>query len=140
MREDERVREPRASEARPVLVVEDHDDSRQMLCDFLGSVGIPCVTATDGNAALLALRTHRPGLILLDLMMPEMDGRRFRQEQLQLEDRELASIPIILLSARPDHETHASGLGAVAAIRKPIDLDRLLAAVRRYFPAAAAEF
>jgi DNA-binding response OmpR family regulator len=137
MLEDESRQQDGISEVRPVLVVEDHDDSRQMLCDFLGSVGIPCLTAADGNAALLALKAHRPRLILLDLMMPEMDGQRFRQEQLDLADRELASIPIILLSARPDHETHAKGLDAVATIRKPIDLDRLLAAVRNYFPAAA---
>jgi len=122
---------------RPVLVVEDHEDSRDLLCDLFAAVGIPCVTATNGNAALMALRTHRPRVILLDLMMPEMDGRQFRQEQQQLADRELASIPIILLSARPDHDDYASALGAVATIRKPINLDRLLTAVRKYFPAAA---
>lgn len=86
---------------------------------------------------VLALTSHRPRLIVLDLMMPEMDGRRFREQQRQLADHELASIPIILLSARPDHDDYASALDAVATIRKPIDLDRLHAVVRTYFPPAA---
>jgi two-component system chemotaxis response regulator CheY len=134
MREDDQG-SATGAKVRPVLVVEDHDDSRQLLCDLLASADIPCVTATDGNAALLALRVHRPRVILLDLMMPEMDGRKFRQEQQQLADPELASVPIILLSARPDHDEYARALGAIATIRKPIDLDRLLGEIRKYFPA-----
>lgn len=120
---------------RPILIVEDHDDSRQMLCDFFESVGLPCVAVSNGYAALDAVKAHRPWLILLDLMMPEMDGRRFREEQRQLDDAELASVPIILVSARRDHAIYA-GLDAVATIPKPIDLDRLLAAARRHYPAA----
>jgi len=63
----------------PVLVIEDHEDSRHMICDFFATVGIPCVTAADGRDALAALIAHRPSLILLDLMMPEMDGVAFRE-------------------------------------------------------------
>jgi DNA-binding response OmpR family regulator len=87
----------------------------------------------DGKAALVALKVHRPRLILLDLTMPEMEGGRFREEQERLDDRELASIPIVLLSARPDHHEHASRIGAVAAIPKPINLDRLLAVIREHY-------
>jgi CheY-like chemotaxis protein len=70
---------------RPVLVVEDHADSREMLCAFLAVSAFPCVSVTSATDALLALRTQRPWLILLDLMMPEMDGVAFREQQRQLD-------------------------------------------------------
>lgn len=84
---------------RPVLVVEDHGDSRQLLEDFLGCAGIPIVTAANGAEALLRLRESRPCLILLDLWMPEMDGWRFREEQQRLADITLAGVPVVILSA-----------------------------------------
>lgn len=116
----------------PVIVVEDHQDSRQMLCDFLAAYGVPCVTATDGRSAIEALQIHRPCLILLDLMMPGMDGFQFRRAQAALEDRELAAVPIIVLTAMPLDIDHAARLGAMATVQKPIDLDRLLALIRGY--------
>jgi CheY-like chemotaxis protein len=124
----------------PVLIVEDHADSAQMLCDFLSFAEVPCVTAGDGRAALAALHAHRPCLILLDLMMPKMDGFSFREAQQALPDRELATIPIVALTAMPGHRDHAARMGAVASLQKPVDLDRLLALVRDYCgPSGASE-
>jgi CheY-like chemotaxis protein len=111
---------------RHVLVIEDHADSRQMLCDSLESVGIPCIVAADGQAGLQEMVRRRPSLILLDLMMPGMDGCNFRDQRRLLEYGELASIPIVVLTARPDAHDHASRLGAAAVLTKPIARDRLL--------------
>ena len=124
---------------RPVLVVEDHRDSLQMMCDFLESAGVPCVTATDGRSALQALRVHRPCLILLDLMMPEMDGFQFRETQQALQDRELATVPIIVVTAMPVDLDDAARLGAAATVQKPVDLDQVLALIRQYCRGASTE-
>jgi CheY-like chemotaxis protein len=113
--------------SRPVLVVEDNADSRQMMCDFLQATGFPCVSVSDALAALIALQNHRPWLILPDLMMPDMDGAGFRDKQLRLEDPQLASIPVVILSAHPDHGSFQSRMGAVGSLKKPGDLDHLLA-------------
>jgi CheY-like chemotaxis protein len=86
---------------------------------------------------LAALREGCPSVILLDLSMPVMDGWRFRHEQQRLPDRDLAGIPVVVLSALHDCERQAQVLGAVDVIPKPIDFDRMLAVVRRYYVAAS---
>ena len=75
----------------PVLIVEDDPDSRNMLAALLGLHGYRSVVASNGLEALEAARKERPGVILLDLMMPVMDGQAFRREQLN--DSTLASVP-----------------------------------------------
>jgi CheY-like chemotaxis protein len=87
-------------------------------------------TASNGTDAFQRLRHYeRPNLILLDLMMPGMDGWRFREEQQQ--DPNLAGIPIIVISALADIEQNASTLGAADYLQKPVERARLLDAVRR---------
>jgi CheY-like chemotaxis protein len=86
----------------PVLIVEDHADSLQMICDWLEAMRIPCVGAPDGRAALDAVRKYRPSVILLDISMPDMNGIEFRRAQLGLPDPELVRIPIVLLTALPN--------------------------------------
>jgi CheY-like chemotaxis protein len=113
----------------PVLVVEDHADSRQMICDLLEACRIPCVTAHNGLAALQALHEHRPSLILLDLWMPDVDGIDFRRLQLALSDSDLARVPVVVLTALPDHQDHVSALGAIAGLQKPVLIDDLLTLV-----------
>ena len=122
---------------RPVLVVEDHSDTRQLIQDLLTSENIPSVAAEDGQRALALLPAARPCLILLDLSMPVMDGWRFREEQQRRPERELASIPVVILSALHDCKEHAARLGAVGVFEKPIDFERLLALVHTYCDAAA---
>ena len=121
----------------PVLVVEDHADTRHMVEQFLQFQGIPTVGAENGLAGLGALRDHHPSLVLLDLSMPVMDGWRFRQEQQRLTEPELAQVPVVILSALNDCADHAQRLGAVDVIPKPIDLDRLSALVQRFVGTAA---
>jgi CheY-like chemotaxis protein len=71
-----------------------------------------------------------PSVILLDLMMPVMDGWQFRTEQLR--DPALAAIPVILISADGTVREKAAALSAAAFLRKPIDVEQLLALVRQY--------
>src|SRR5690606_25084816 len=93
---------------RPVLVVDDHTDSRLMMMELLEHVGgFRTLGAANGIEALRLLREQRPCVILLDLTMPHMNGWEFRERQQQLEDRDLAQVPVIIMSALPDCEEHA---------------------------------
>ena len=117
---------------RLVLVVEDHADTRHMVEEYLAFSGIPTIGAENGERALEALSQHRPSLILLDLTMPIMDGWQFRSAQLGHAERDLAAVPVIVLSALPDADVHAQRLGAVDVVRKPVDLDGLAVLVERH--------
>jgi CheY-like chemotaxis protein len=119
-----------------VLIVEDDRDTREMLVTLLGDEGFHAVAAEDGLEALHLLRTvrHRapemPCLVLLDLRMPRLSGHEFRRAQLA--DPNVAGVPIVIMSGAIDAEAWAQALGAVAALTKPIDFDRLLEVVRLY--------
>src|SRR4029078_9772939 len=121
---------PFAAPERPVLVVEDHDDTRQMVQDFLDSHGFHTVGAPDGAGGVTIFKDHGPCLILLDLTMPIMDGWRFREEQSRLGDRQLKDTPVLILSALPDLERQARTPGAGAGIPQPVDFCRSVSARR----------
>jgi len=116
---------------KPLLLVEDEPDIRESLRDLLADAGYPVLTAANGREALECLRTspERPALILLDLMMPMMGGSTFL-ERLEQEPKDLAAIPVVVLSAAKDSATR--NLATVGRIEKPIDLDELLECVKRY--------
>lgn len=113
-----------------VLIVEDDDDSRTILAETLRFHGYAVVEACDGREGLSALAHHRPAVILLDLRMPRMNGREFRNAQQQLEDSELARVPIIVVSALEDAHEQGRMLGAAEVIQKPVDLPHLLDVVQ----------
>lgn len=119
-------------DSRPVLVVEDHADTRHMVEEYLRFHDIDVVAAENGLTGLTALSEHRPCIVLLDLSMPVMDGWRFREEQQRLQDCELAGTPVVVLSALSDAPRHAERLRAVDVIPKPIDFDRMLQVVRTF--------
>jgi CheY-like chemotaxis protein len=111
-----------------ILVVDDDCDLRDTLEVILDFHQYRVTTAESGNAALAFLRTHDlPDLILLDLVMPGLSGDEFREQQLR--DPELASIPVIVMSGAADEPV---GNPVVPALRKPVELDELLAVVARY--------
>lgn len=113
-----------------ILLVEDDYDVREALLETLLDHGYEVSTAADGEQALKLLRGgFRPGVILLDLMMPRMSGAEFRA--VQRADPELAIFPVVLLSADGRMEEKAQALGVEGAIRKPIDLDELFEVVER---------
>ncbi len=115
-----------------ILLVEDDAAIRSMIAEVLADEGYRVLTAEHGQAALDILRRTRPlpSLILLDLMMPVMTGWVFRQAQLC--DPNLASIPVVALSAMNNAEERAYDLGAELALTKPLCLDSLLETVAYY--------
>jgi CheY-like chemotaxis protein len=117
-----------------VMIVDDDRDVRESLAEVLEDHGYPSVAASNGQEALDRLRSlsNPPCVILLDLMMPVMDGRQFRAEQKQ--DHVLGSIPILVFSAHTNVEDASAELGASACLRKPIELPKLLSAVRAICP------
>ncbi|MGZ6143543.1 MAG: response regulator [Myxococcales bacterium] len=120
-----------------VLVVEDDADIRTALIDVLNEHGYEAVGAINGLDALEKLRApqeRKPCLIVLDLMMPVMDGRAFREEQLNTP--ELAAIPVVVVSAYRDIIDQA--LRITEFLRKPLNVDDLVAAARRYCDPTAA--
>jgi CheY-like chemotaxis protein len=114
-----------------VLIVEDDTDLRQALSQVLAEEGYQVGGAEHGRHALEQLRDGvRPCLILLDLTMPVMNGWQFREEQRH--DPELASIPVVVISAGANLSEQVAPLGIRDYIRKPIQLGQLLATVQRY--------
>jgi CheY-like chemotaxis protein len=110
-----------------LLVVEDDETILASLSDLLRDEGATLITASNGRDALAALRASEPvDLILLDLMMPVMDGWEFRVAQRA--DRALAGIPIIALSA--DASAKARAIAADAYLRKPVDVGGLVGSIR----------
>jgi CheY-like chemotaxis protein len=121
--------------AHPVLVVDDDDDVRESLMDFLLDQGYHPVGASDGREALekLAGADVRPCVIILDLMMPVMDGRTFREQQLVSPD--ISGIPVVVISAYKDIAEMLTDLGVDSHLPKPLDLTALLKTIERHCPA-----
>jgi CheY-like chemotaxis protein len=114
-----------------ILIVEDDRDTRDALLQVLNLEGYEAVGASDGKEALIVLRTSAPPqLILLDLMMPVMDGWQFREEQLQ--DPQLADIPVLVVSAHANVSATASALRTAGYLKKPLDIEQLLERVARH--------
>jgi DNA-binding response OmpR family regulator len=111
-------------------VVEDDEHIAVALVDTLLDEGYDAQSAPNGRAGLALLNRWTPHVIILDLMMPVMDGRSFRAAQRMLAPS-LASLPVIVLSGARDGRARAEELGAVAAIAKPFDLDEVVRTVAR---------
>jgi CheY-like chemotaxis protein len=112
-----------------VLIVEDEADIRDSLAEILVMEGYEVVTAENGSHGLAVATRVRPTLILLDLLMPEMDGWAFRAHQRC--DPALATIPVVIMSAVDNIRREASALGADYLV-KPIVLAALINAVERH--------
>src|SRR6266566_5935311 len=116
--------------AREVLVVEDEPDIRRLVVLHLEREGFRCRTATTGSDALREVKAAVPDLVVLDLMLPEVDGlevcRRLRR------DTSTASLPIIMLTAKSDEVDRVGGLevGADDYVGKPFSPKELVARVR----------
>ena len=110
-----------------VLIVEDNPDLRVLVADVLTDAGYEVRSAGDGAAALAIIEEWRPSLIVMDLMMPVMDGEGFLR--LRRETPLLGSIPVLVVTAHPQHHRVLDGLAPSAVLRKPYDLDDLLSAV-----------
>ncbi len=112
----------------PILIVDDDTDVREVLGELLADEGYVTRMCSNGRAALEALRDGaRPRLILLDLMMPEMDGWQFRAEQLR--DAALRNIPVVVMTA--SRGVLRDDLGGAEVLQKPVGLGDILEAVER---------
>lgn len=110
-----------------ILVVDDQSSVRTLLKDYLTSQGYRVVTANDGQEALFVARHEHPNLVLLDIMMPKMDGYQFLSAF-----RRENQVPVIVLSAKEEETDTVLGLelGADDYVIKPFRMRELLARVR----------
>jgi CheY-like chemotaxis protein len=117
--------------AKLILIVEDDLDVSRLLAEILEAEGYRTATAANGCEALNHLRknSHYPDLILLDMMMPVMDGWKFREEQQKLPA--LASIPVVTVTADGDARGKAASIQAAGYLSKPLQIDSLLDEVER---------
>jgi CheY-like chemotaxis protein len=112
-----------------VLVVDDDPEVRELLRVSLSADGYRVATARDGREALTCLRSQADTcIVLLDLLLPTMDGTKFRAAQLR--DRSLAWIPVVLMSGGVEAGQKARAFGARGFVRKPLDLDQVRATLR----------
>jgi two-component system OmpR family response regulator len=134
------ARVPRAAAAQPLpearlLVVDDEPNILELLAPSLRFAGFEVTTATNGREALTSARTVRPDLVVLDVMMPDMDGfdvvRRMRGEG--------ATVPVLFLTARDATEDKVAGLtvGGDDYVTKPFSLEEIVARIRAVLRRAA---
>lgn len=123
---------PVPSRKRLILIVDDLPENLQVLAGHLTEQGYEILAATNGPRALALVRNRKPDLILLDIMMPEMDG--FAVCTALKSDMDSADIPVIFITARTDTEDilHGFQLGAVDYVTKPFRPPELLARVRTH--------
>jgi two-component system cell cycle response regulator DivK len=115
-----------------VLVVEDHEDNRQILRDLLESAGYDMIEAKDGEEALAAAGSQRPDLILMDVQLPILDG--YEATCRLKADLTLKTIPVIVVTsyALSGDEEKAYAAGCDAYVAKPYDPIALLETIRHY--------
>jgi CheY-like chemotaxis protein len=110
-----------------VLVVEDNPDIRTLLSDALADAGFEARAVENGAEALTFAAEWRPDVMILDLMMPVMDGPTFLRNRQR--SPVLSTIPVMVLTAQPGHHRVLEGLDVTVVLRKPYDLDELVDAV-----------
>lgn len=113
---------------RDILIVEDDLDIREVVVDILRLEGLPTAVADNGAEALQYLKNHnKPCMVLLDMMMPVMNGRQFLDVFRSQPGND--DIPVVIISAVADRVDIS---GANDTIKKPLDLNRLLEVVSKY--------
>jgi DNA-binding response OmpR family regulator len=128
--EAQRAFDPRAARRDTVLVVDDTPEALGLLTDMLDGAGYTVLIATDGESALRLVDQITPDLVLMDALMPGLDGfetcRRLKHKV------ELAHLPVIFMTglAETEHVVHGLAAGGVDYVTKPIVLEELLARMR----------
>lgn len=115
-----------------ILLIEDDEYIRDALSDLLGESDVEVIAASNGQEGIDYLRSveELPRLVLLDLMMPIMDGYAFRAEQTG--DPRLEGLPVVVMTADSRLEASKATLRADGYLKKPLDIDVVLATVARY--------
>jgi len=118
------------SRHKPVLIVEDDPDLLDMMEIVLDSADYPVRKALNGKEALEATREQMPGLILLDMKMPVMDGWEFAQRFKREFD---GAAPIVVVTAAADAKMRAEEIGAQGYLAKPFEIDDLIRCVNKHY-------
>jgi len=121
--------------ARRVLVVDDHQPTVQLIRSALEEMGLEVRTAANGAEGLLAVYQEKPDLVILDVIMPVLDG--FQTLKVLQESPETRDLPVIMLTARSSDIDIAHGWrsGVTSYLTKPFSLDHLASMVRRVLQA-----
>jgi CheY-like chemotaxis protein len=119
---------------REIIIVDDHQGAREALLGMVEEAGYPAVAFANPAAALLRIAEHRPSLVLLDMMMPEIDGADFLARLSRLRDGR--TVPVIIVSAMGHllqglRESDVNAAGVAEVLAKPVSYTTLIAAVRR---------
>ena len=114
-----------------VLLVEDHDTTREGTKDILAAEGVTVMEASCAREALSALAEHEVDVLLLDMMLPDMDGREVLRE-IEKRPRKLKGILVLTGDLTPERLEEIKRLGADGVIEKPADMSKLLRALRSY--------
>ncbi len=120
-----------------ILVVDDKMSVQQLLLDFLASQNFEALSASNGLEALQKVKQFEPDLILVDLMMPLMDGYKFIEKL-----RATSNTPVIVISAKQEEEDIVAGfeMGADDYITKPFRMMELIARVKAVLKRSAKDF
>lgn len=126
-------------EGKTVLVVDDDPGSVELLKGILEKVGFAVAGAKDGREALAKLGITKPSLMIIDVLMPEMDGFAFFKELKKAKETE--NIPVLILTIRKNMEDSFLAMGANGFLSKPVDTEALLDTISKLSvrPAAAAK-
>ena len=122
--------------ARDVLVVDDDPDMVEAIMMVLEQGNYQARSAENGRQALAEVEKRMPGLILLDMLMPVMDGWQFAKEMYARYDH---TVPIVVVTAAEHVKTRGDEVGADDVLSKPFNISSLLGVVGRYVPPAAVE-
>lgn len=124
-------------ESKCVLVVDDHPPTLQLIRSSLEGHGLRVRSATNGAAALLSVHEERPDLVILDVMMPVLDG--FQTLDALQNREETKELPVIMLTARSSDRDVAQGWrsGVTSYLTKPFSIDQLLKLVERVLEGVA---
>jgi CheY-like chemotaxis protein len=119
-----------------ILVVDDEALVRNMMCDGLAAAGYATLAVSSGEGALQVVQAERPACILLDIMMPDLDG--YDTCAALKADPQTASIPVLLVSATTGARVmeQAKRVGAAAVLRKPVRMDELRRAISQVLGAS----
>jgi CheY-like chemotaxis protein len=116
-----------------VLIAEDHEDSRDALRTLLDALGYRVYVAANGEEAVAEARARRPDLILMDMMMPRVDG--FQATRILRADPEFRDVPIIAVTAMEGARQAVLEAGCSDLVTKPVDIRALIDKVRVWLPA-----
>jgi CheY-like chemotaxis protein len=117
--------------AKPILLVEDDDDTRELMAELLRTEGYSVNVASNGLQALeLFRRGETPALVIADMHMPVMNGRELLRRM--RDEPSLAGVPIVILSGDTTRDGDVLAGGASGLVSKPVSVDMLLATVRKF--------